>query len=49
MEAAGSGEVLASRTVRDLLAGSDIELEDRATRELPGIGDRWQLFALTRA
>jgi class 3 adenylate cyclase len=45
MAAAGPGEVLVSRTVRDLVAGSDIALEDRGTRTLKGIGDQWQLFA----
>jgi class 3 adenylate cyclase len=45
MAAAGPGEVLVSRTVRDLVAGSDIALEDRGTHTLKGIGDQWQLFA----
>ena len=45
MSAAGPGEVLVSRTVRDLVAGSDITLEDRGTHTLKGVGDQWQLFA----
>jgi class 3 adenylate cyclase len=45
MAAAGPGEVLVSRTVRDLVAGSDIVLEDRGAHTLKGIGDQWQLFA----
>jgi class 3 adenylate cyclase len=45
MAAAGRGEVLVSRTVRDLVAGSGIELEDRGSHTLKGVGDQWQLFA----
>jgi class 3 adenylate cyclase len=45
MAAADPGEVLVSRTVRDLVAGSDIALEDRGTHTLRGMSDQWQLFA----
>jgi class 3 adenylate cyclase len=45
MAAADPGEVLVSRTVRDLVAGSDIALADRGTHTLKGVDDRWQLFA----
>jgi class 3 adenylate cyclase len=45
MAAAGPGEVLVSRTVRDLVAGSGIHLEDRGTHALKGLSDPWQLFA----
>jgi class 3 adenylate cyclase len=45
MAAAGPGEVLVSRTVRDLVGGSDIALEDHGTHTLKGVGDLWQLFA----
>jgi class 3 adenylate cyclase len=45
MDTAGPGEVLVSRTVRDLVAGSDIGLTDRGTHTLRGVDDRWQLFA----
>jgi class 3 adenylate cyclase len=41
---AGSGEVLASRTVRDLSAGSDLTFEDRGTHRLKGVPEEWQLF-----
>ena len=44
---AGPGEVLASRTVVDLVAGSGITFEDRGEHELKGVPDRWQLFAVT--
>lgn len=45
MAAAGPGEVLVSRTVRDLVAGSGFTLEDRGTHALKGLSDPWQLFA----
>jgi class 3 adenylate cyclase len=45
MAAAGPGEVLVSRTVQDLVAGSDITLEDRGTHILKGLDHQWQLFA----
>jgi class 3 adenylate cyclase len=40
------GEVLVSRTVKDLVAGSGIELDDRGEHELKGIPGGWQLFAV---
>lgn len=43
---AEAGEVLASRTVRDLVAGSGIVFEDRGTHALKGIADHWQLYAI---
>ena len=43
--AAGPGEILVSRTVRDLVTGSGIALEDRGTHTLKGLSDPWQLFA----
>jgi class 3 adenylate cyclase len=46
MAAAGAGEVLVSRTVRDLVAGSDIALQDRGSRTLKGMTGEWQLFAV---
>jgi class 3 adenylate cyclase len=45
MAAAAPGEVLVSRTVRDLVAGSGITLEDRGPHTLKGLDDTWQLFA----
>lgn len=44
---AGPGEVLASSTVKDLLAGSGIEFEPRGEHELKGVPDVWRLFAAT--
>ena len=43
---AGAGEVLASRTVVDLVAGSGIEFEDRGDHELKGVPGSWHLFAV---
>jgi class 3 adenylate cyclase len=45
---AGQGEVLASRTVVDLVAGSGIAFDDRGEHELRGIPGRWQLYAVTQ-
>jgi class 3 adenylate cyclase len=46
MAAAGPGEILTSRTVRDLIVGSDIVLDDRGTQRLRGVEGTWQLFAV---
>jgi class 3 adenylate cyclase len=43
---AGSGEVLVSRTVTDLVAGSGIEFTDRGEHELKGVPGSWKLFAV---
>jgi class 3 adenylate cyclase len=43
---AGGGEVLASRTVRDLVAGSGLEFAERGTHALKGVPGDWQLYAL---
>jgi class 3 adenylate cyclase len=45
---AGAGEVLVSSTVRDLVAGSGLEFEDRGERELKGIPGVWRLHAAVR-
>jgi class 3 adenylate cyclase len=44
---ANPGEVLVSRTVKDLVVGSRISFEDRGTHELKGVDDDWQLLAVT--
>jgi class 3 adenylate cyclase len=49
MAAAESGEILTSRTVRDLVVGANITVEDRGPHALKGIEGTWQLFAVTRA
>ncbi|HEY3021008.1 MAG TPA: adenylate/guanylate cyclase domain-containing protein [Solirubrobacteraceae bacterium] len=45
---AGPDEILVSRTVRDLVAGSGIGFEDRGRRELRGVPDEWDLLAVQR-
>ena len=46
---AAPGEVLVSRTVKDLVAGSSIAFDDRGEHVLKGVPDAWQLFRVTRA
>jgi class 3 adenylate cyclase len=46
---AGPGEVLVSQTVKDLVAGSGIEFEDRGARELKGIPGEWRLYSVTQS
>jgi class 3 adenylate cyclase len=46
MAAAEPGEVLTSRTVRDLVVGSDVALDDRGMHSLRGVEGTWQLFAV---
>lgn len=43
--AAGANEVLVSRTVRDLVAGSGITFADAGIHRFKGIPDEWQLYA----
>ena len=45
MNAAAGGEVLVSRTVKDLVAGSGLEFTGRRTRELKGVAGEWELYA----
>jgi class 3 adenylate cyclase len=45
--AAAPGEILVSRTVTDLVAGSGIEFTDRGTHELKGLTQPWQLYAVS--
>ena len=47
--AAGPGEVLVSGTVKDLVAGSGIEFEDRGFHELKGVPGEWRLYAVSNA
>jgi class 3 adenylate cyclase len=46
--AAGPGEVLVSRTVKDLVAGSGLEFAERGAAELKGIPGEWRLYAVGR-
>jgi class 3 adenylate cyclase len=45
-DAAQPGEVLASRTVKDLVAGSGVRFTDRGTHRLRGVPEEWQLFGV---
>jgi pimeloyl-ACP methyl ester carboxylesterase/class 3 adenylate cyclase len=45
---AGAGEILVSRTVRDLVVGSGTSFEDRGSVELRGVPGSWQLLAVDR-
>ena len=41
---AGAGEVLVSRTVRDLVTGSGLRFVDRGTHTLKGVPDEWEIL-----
>lgn len=43
---ASAGEVLVSRTLRDLVAGSGIRMLDRGLHPLKGVPGRWHLYAV---
>ncbi len=44
--AADPGETLVSSTVKDLVAGSGIEFEERGLHTLRGVPDQWRLYAV---
>jgi pimeloyl-ACP methyl ester carboxylesterase len=46
---AGAGEVLASRTVRDLMFGSSVAFGERGRHALKGVPGEWELFAVDGA
>jgi class 3 adenylate cyclase len=46
MAAAGAGEILVSRTVRDLIVGSEVRLKERGEHTLKGVEGDWELFAV---
>jgi class 3 adenylate cyclase len=46
---ASAGEVLVSRTVKDMVVGSGLAFQDRGTHVLKGVPDEWQLFAAAGA
>ena len=43
---ATADEILLSRTTAELLAGSDVKVEDRGEHELKGLPGRWQIMAI---
>lgn len=44
---AAPGEVLVSQTVRDLVAGSGLVLQEHGTHKLKGVPDEWRVFRAT--
>jgi len=46
MSLAGAGEILVSRTVKDLVIGSELAFTHCGEHELKGIPDRWSIYAL---
>src|SRR5262245_12564414 len=48
MGEAAAGEVVVSRTVKDLVAGSGIEVDDAGEHFLKGIEQKWQLFRVSK-
>jgi len=44
---ARASEILVSSTIKDLVAGSDIEFDDRGEHELKGVPEQWHLFAVS--
>ena len=45
---AAAGEVLVSRTVKDLVSGSGLVFDDRGVQPLKGVPGEWPLFAVQR-
>ena len=45
---AAPGEVLVSSTVKDLVAGSGVEFDDRGAVALKGVSGEWRLYAVGR-
>ena len=45
---ANASDVLVSRTVKDLTAGSGLTFEDAGEHELKGVPDRWHLYRVAR-
>jgi pimeloyl-ACP methyl ester carboxylesterase len=49
MARAERGEILCSRTVKDLVAGASFAFAERGTHRLKGVPERWQLYAVQLA
>lgn len=47
LDLARPGEVLVSRTVKDLSVGASLDFADRGVHALQGLEDGWRLFAVT--
>ena len=46
MSSADGDEIYTSRTVKDLVIGSEVEFADKGQFDLKGIPDKWQLFSV---
>jgi class 3 adenylate cyclase len=46
MAEAGQGEVFSTRTVKDLVAGSEFIFQDHGTRVLKGIPEKWRIYGV---
>jgi pimeloyl-ACP methyl ester carboxylesterase len=46
---AGAGEIVCSRTAKDLVAGAGFAFADRGTHRLKGVPDSWELYAVEPA
>ena len=44
MDTANAGEVMISRTVRDLVAGSGLKFDDAGEHSLKGVEEKWRLY-----
>jgi len=49
MDTGNAGDVVISRTVKDLVAGSGIEFDDAGEHSLKGIEENWRLFKVRSA
>ena len=45
---AGASEVLVSQTVKDLVAGSGLSVEDRGLHAVKGVPGEWRAYAVAR-
>jgi class 3 adenylate cyclase len=48
MAEASTGEILVTRTVRDLVAGSTVQFTDAGEHQLKGFPEPWSLYLLAR-
>jgi pimeloyl-ACP methyl ester carboxylesterase/class 3 adenylate cyclase len=46
---AGAGEILVSRTVKDLVVGSELAFDKRGSQRLKGVPGEWELYAVDRS
>ena len=44
IDTANAGEVMISRTVRDLVAGSGLKFDDAGEHSLKGVEEKWRLY-----